>query len=160
MAPNFVLAAVGALLLFSGYKGASLKNTLTGGEADQSSGGVPSGGVGASPEAGGAGSVAGGSPSHPLGTQSEAEAAAHSPYGKAPSPQSIKLKQPQSSHLAASTRTKLARVRNALAVKNNLEALSKEGKYTKAQATAIFNRLHPNYAKEANEVVALGKAAK
>jgi hypothetical protein len=66
VAPNFVIAAVAGLLLFSGWKGASLINVLRGGEADQggtASGATSPGGVDAS-EGGGAGAtIAGGSPS-------------------------------------------------------------------------------------------------
>jgi hypothetical protein len=159
MAPNFVLAAVAALLLYSGYKGASLKSTLTGGEADQSSEGGSSGGGGTSAGAGGAGSVAGGSPSHPLGTPSEAEAAAHSPFGKAPSPQSIKLKQ-QPSPVNASTRAKVRNVRRGLTMKNNLERYVKAKLWTQQQADLAFSQAYPHYAQEAREVVAIGKATK
>lgn len=151
MAPNFVLAAVAALLLYSGYKGASLKSTLTGGEADQSSEGGSSGGGNPSTEVGGAGTVAGGSPSHPLATNSEAEAAAHSPYGTAPAPSSIKL--------PASTKQKIKQVRAALTLKQNLSKLVTEKRMSKTAAQSAFNQKYPHYAKEANEVVALGKAA-
>lgn len=92
MAPNFIIASVGLLILYSGWKGASLKNTLDGGEADQggpnlSSGATTQGGVGVPGAEGAAGTGAAGIPSHPLGSMTEAEAAAHSPFGIAPSPQ-------------------------------------------------------------------------
>lgn len=55
MAPNFVIAAVAGLLLFSGYKGASLMTVMKGGEADQAGSG------GSESSAGPAAGLAGGS---------------------------------------------------------------------------------------------------
>lgn len=150
VAPNFVLAAVAALLIYSGWKGASIKNVFQGGEADQggpdlSSGAAPQGGVGVPGGEGAAGTVAGGIPSHPLGTAAEAAAAAKSPFGTAPDPRKIGLP----SHSNA------RKVEQGLHFKEQLERLVKEGRMSNQAATSAFKQKFPNYAAEARRL--LGK---